>query len=204
MKDLFDQLIMTADDLTEPTSRMVSVPDGWTKSRNRAKPTMHRVTTPSLLAQLYDAVIDPPTLKENIGAGRKPHSKPPLAVEAFSAYTVICQGALRWVKSIRLAPRDNVESNIRALVGAAPRFDLDTMEALHDELRQWHSRASVLTGSVNPPFQPRMTCPMCETRWSIWVNGERELAFCKECRCDWQGTAELMDLVRLATKVEAT
>jgi hypothetical protein len=201
VKALFDQLLEIADELTEPSIRTVSIPGGWTKSRNKAKPTIHRVTVPGLLAQLYEEAVDPRTAAERLGGGhQKQKSRPPVQIEALSAYDAICAAAIRWMRSVRLETRETVESNIRALVGMSTRLDLDTIEALHGEARQWHRRASVLTGTISPPFQPRVTCPVCETRWSIWVNAEKVLAYCKQCGSDWVGEeiGGLADLVKVA------
>lgn len=190
MSTLFYQMVDVADELTEPHLSRVSVPY-WDANRNR-KFREHRITMPGLLAQLYDAAVDPvAAMREN---GRsKPTSQAPLAIEALSRYEDICAGALRWVRAIRVDVRTTPQSNIRALVGVAPTFDLDTLEALYAEMRTWHRWAAVMTGWESQVFRPRIACPVCETPGSIRaraIGDDKKLAYCSECQAHWQG-AEL-------------
>jgi hypothetical protein len=188
-------LLEVADELTEPHPHVERIPY-WDAHRNK-KHREHRTTQPGLLAQLYDAAVDPVKVQQEGGGRVKQKSRPPLAIEAFSRYDDICAGALRWVTSIRLAARDTAESNIRALVGAAPRFDLDTLDALYQEMKTWRRWAAVMTGWQTQVFRPRIACPVCCTRGSIFVNGTEQLAYCGECQHSWEGE----DLVDMAERV---
>jgi hypothetical protein len=194
----FYLLLDTADELTEPHAHIERIPY-WDINRNR-KHREHRTTQPGLLAQLYEAAVDPVKVAQEGGGRIKQKSRPPLAIEAFSRYDDICAGALRWVTSIRLASRDTVESNIRALVGVAPRFDLDTLDALYQEMKTWRRWAAVMTGWQTQVFRPRITCPICSTRGSIFVNGTEQLAYCGECQSSWEGEdlADMAERVRVA------
>lgn len=202
MKSAFATLVELADDLTEPTRTPVRIDNGWTKSRNKAKPTLHWVMNSGLLAQLYEAATEPVVNPEGFGSTNKPESKPPVEIPALCAYNEIVIAARRWVLSLKMAPRETPESNIRALIGIASKFDIDTLEALLLEVRQWHRQASVFTGTTSRPFQPRITCPICDSRYSIWINVEKEIAFCKECSTDWVG-GEIGDLATLVNKLAA-
>jgi hypothetical protein len=194
---IYYQLVDTADELTEPHAHVERVAC-WDRNRNR-KFIEHRTTQPGLLAQLYEAAVDPVKTQQEGGGRAKPKSQPPLALEALSRYTDITAGALRWINSIRLKPRDTVESNIRALVGEASRFDLDTLEALHQEMRMWRRWAAVMTGWQSQVFLPRIACPACDSAGTIRVNGAERLAYCNECQMYWENE----DLVAMAEKVRA-
>jgi hypothetical protein len=187
----FYLLLDTADELTEPHAHTERIPY-WDDNRNK-KFREHRTTQPGLLAQLYEAAVDPVVVVQEGGGRAKPKSKPPLALEALSRYDDVCAGALRWVRSIRLTPRDTVQSNIRGLVGEATRFDLDTLEALYAEMRTWRNWAAVMTGWQTQVFRPRISCPMCQSRGSIRVNGAQQLAYCNECQTSWEGE-QLLDM----------
>lgn len=203
MKTVFDKLQELADELTEPATRPVRIEEGWTAARNRKKHTIQWVTVPGLLAQLYEAATDPIKVPDGFGSTNKPESRPPVELPALSAYNDIVAAVGRWVVSIRAVPRETVESNVRLLVGLAGRFDLDTLEALYQEMRTWHRWASVFTGTVTRPRQLPFSCPSCEEKWAVWVNVEKMLAFCKECSADWVGEAEITDLGALMQKLAA-
>lgn len=192
-QQIFAQLLDVADELTEPHPHIERIPY-WDTNRNK-KHREHRTTQPGLLAQLYDAAVDPVVVLQEAGGRSKPKSRPPLAVEAMSRYMDITAGALRWVKSVRIDPRDTPESNIRALVGMAARFDLDTLEALHQEMKTWRRWAAVMTGWETQVFRPRCACPVCSTFGTIrarMTEAER-LAYCNECQTWWEGD-ELVDM----------
>lgn len=194
---VFDKLLRVADELTEPRPHVERVPY-WDASRHR-KFREHRSVIPGLLAQLYDAAVDPVIVAQEGGTRPKPSSRPPLAIEALSTYESIAAGALRWVRLTRMTPRVTPQSNIRALVGDSARYDLDTLEALYDEMRMWRRWAAVMTGWEAAVFTPRIPCPACSTFGSIRVNIERGLAFCSECQHSWEGEAlaEMAEKIRL-------
>jgi hypothetical protein len=184
----FDKLVAIADELTEPRMHIERVPY-WDANRNR-KVREHRTTVPGLLAQLYDAALDPVVGQGDDSSGHaKPASRPPLAIEALSAYESIAGAVLRWVCVLRLDPRVTPQSNIRMLVGDAARYDLDTLEALIEDMRTWRRWAAVMTGWEQAVFRPRIVCPVCLTFASIRVNAERQLAFCHVCQHSWEGEA---------------
>jgi hypothetical protein len=188
-------LLDVADELTEPHIHVERLPF-WDDNRNR-KYREHRTTQPGLLAQLYEAAVEPVKVVDEAGGKGKPKSRPPLAIEAYSRYNDICVGALRWVTSVNVKPRETAESNIRALIGIASRFDLDTLEALLYEMKAWRRWAAVMTGWQTRVFRPRIACPYCDTSGSIFVNGTEQLAYCNECQMYWEGE----DLVEMAERV---
>ncbi len=198
-RDYAAEIAELADELCDPRQHVEMVPGGWTKSRNKAKPTRHVVVLPGLIQQLYDAALDPAAALME-GAGGKPKSRPPFAVEIFSTYDDIVKGAMRWVHAVRAEPRDTVQSNIRARVGLVHKLDIDTAEALFLELRTWRRWCATMTGWDRPPFRPRICCPECESKGSIWINGDKMLAYCKECQAHWEGDqiGDLAELVRAA------
>lgn len=195
---VFEKLLAVADELTEPRPHVSRVPY-WDDNRNR-KFREHRTTLPGLLAQLYDAAMEPPVTSQEGSSRTKPSSRPPLALEALSTYEDVAAGALRWVRLIKLDPRVTPQSNIRAIVGEAGRFDLDTLEAAYVEMRTWRRWAAVMTGWEHAVFRPRISCPACGSRGSIRVNTEQQLAFCNQCQHDWEGDAlvEMAEGIRLA------
>ena len=195
-----EKVIEVADELTESREHIETLDGGWTKSRNRKPPVRRVIRLPGLIQQLHEAALDPSAGLMEGSAGNKPKSRPPVALEALSAYNDIERGSVRWVRSVRLAVRPRPESNIRALVGIVYKLDLDTLEALYGELRQWHRWAAVMTGWDKRPFQPRIECPYdeCGAKCSIWINIERRLAMCKQCEAYWEGDqiGDLAELVR--------
>lgn len=199
MNPLILRLLDLADELTEPRPHKEKIRVGWTKNRNPVF-TTHQTIQQGLIRQLYLAAVDPIQMVQELPSRAKPKSRPPLALEALSAYEGICAGARRWVRSVGLEPRLSPERDIRALVSAAPRFDLDTLEALHSELRTWRRWAGVMSGWDHAVFRPRIECPGCETFGSIRVNGEQRMAFCNECQTGWEGP----DLVGMAEKIRVS
>lgn len=200
--DLIREIDDLADELCDPHQHTELISAGWTKSRNKAKPIRHTVVLPGLIQQLYETALDPSAALLEGGTHAKQKSRPPLAVEALSAHQDICSGAERWVSSIRIPLRKTVESNIRALVGVVPKFDLDTLEALLGEMRQWRRWAALMTGWDKPPLRSRIPCPECESRNAIWINLDRMLAVCRECQAYWEGE-QIADLATLVGAVAA-
>ncbi len=195
---IVDKILRVADDLTEPRPHVERVPY-WDASRHR-KFREHRSVIPGLLAQLYDAAVDPVQAPQEGGTRPKPSSRPPLALEALSTYESIAGAALRWVRVVRLQPRVTPQSNIRALVGTVGHHDEDTLDAMYEDLRTWRRWAAVMTGWESPLFAPRMACPACESFGSIRVNAERGMAFCMRCEHWWEGEGlvEMAENVRLS------
>lgn len=196
------QIAVVADELTEPSPHTERVRTGWTKSRNPVF-TTHQVVLPGLLAQLYAAAMDPSQTGDSSGSKPPPpESKPPLPLEPLSTYSDICSGAMRWCNAIRVPARDYPQGNIRALVGASVRFDLDTAESLLLELRTWRRWCAVYTGWEQQVFRPRIPCPKCDSFSSIRVNGAKRLAFCSECQASWEGP-DLVDMAEYVREHQA-
>ncbi|WP_371409753.1 hypothetical protein OG423_14200 [Micromonospora zamorensis] len=156
----------------------------WDTNRNE-KYREWRTTQPGLLQQLHEAAVDPVRATTDAGPRPTPGSRPPLALEALSTHAAICTHVHHWCWSLQLAPRDTVEDNIRALVGAAPALDDDDLAALTVEIRTWHRWASVATHWISPPFQPHVPCPACHTTGQLRVNLTAQAAHCRACQATW-------------------
>lgn len=156
----------------------------WDKHRNE-KYREWRTVQPGLLAQLHQAAVAPAEGQTEPGPRSVPQSRPPLALEALSTHAAICTHVHHWCWSLNLAPRDTVEGNIRALVGAAPNLDDDDLALLTVELRTWHRWASVATHWISPPFQPHVPCPACAVVGKLRVNLTAQAAHCRACQATW-------------------
>lgn len=165
----------TADALTDSSQHLepIYTTDG---SRNRKLTHVHRVTLPGLLAQVHD-LFEPGSKSEDSGSST-PSSRPPLNVEAASLHLQVTLAVTRWCWSLGLEIRDTVESNIRALVGAAASMDSDTQDALLSEMRSWRRRSAILTGWQTPPWRPRCSCPVCGTVGTLVVRLDLREAYC--------------------------
>jgi hypothetical protein len=198
-----DDILGAADDLTNARKHVERVRIGWTKSRNPVF-REHQTVQPSLLDQLHDAAVSPVTRQNDAGGHSVPTSRPPLAVEAYSAYEEISTAAVRWVRVVVRRPevRDTPGGNIRMVVGYLGQLDLDTLEALLQDLKTWRRWALVMTGWETAMFRPRIACPVCDSFGTIRARATREdaLAFCKECQHWWEngGVHDLADKVREA------
>jgi hypothetical protein len=182
--NLLHQITETADALTEPTMNREPYAV-WDGNRNR-KIRHHITVQPGLLAQLYQSVI-PASSSEQAPAGGVPGSRPPLAVEALSRHDQISMAVLRWCASLDLPARVSVESNVRALVGAAAKLDEDTAAAMLDEMRQWRSWCTVYLGWENI-FRPAgVPCPLagCGALGELRVNLTSATALCRSCSAAW-------------------
>jgi hypothetical protein len=189
---------------------MVSVAEELTDGRFHSEkvgqpPRLHRVRIPGLLEQLYVAAVDPSMAAEEGGTRMKPRSRPPLALEALSRYQDISAAVTRWCRSLRLEVYADPARNVRAIVTSAAGkrgqetcWDLDTLEALLAEMRSWRRWAAVLTGWESRPWQPRIMCPVCEGRSTIWVNDVLRTAYCSACLFTWDDAVELAEKVRAA------
>lgn len=198
---MLDQITEVADQLTEPY--MHSEPIAyWDDNRNR-KTRHYRTLQPGLLAQLYQAVVF--VASGDSVAGGPPGSRPPLAVEALSRHDTISMAVLRWCTSLSLATRVSVESNIRALVGAAGGLDSDTARALLVEMRQWLRWCLVMTGWESVYRPAGVPCPVvdCEQVNTLRINLTTKTAMCRACESTWidedGGLAVLAEHIRLRT-----
>jgi hypothetical protein len=198
--NLLDQILDTADALTEPHMHTEPI-TYWDTNRHR-KTRRHTTIQPGLLAQLYQSVI-PASSSTEASAGGTFGSRPPLAVEALSRHDQIAMAVLRWCTSMGLPTRASVESNIRALVGAVGHLDDDTTAALLTEMRQWRRWAAVLTGWENLLRPAGVPCPIvdCGKTNTLRINLTTKTGMCQACGATWSeddgGISILADHVRL-------
>lgn len=195
-----------ADELCDPHQHTERVPY-WDHSRHR-RYREHRTVQPGLLAQLHELweTASRIQLTDDDGAGRPiPTSRPPASIDAASVHVQVTTAAARWCWSLQLQLRDTVESNIRALVGAAGTLDDETRTALADEMATWCAMASALTGWTAPPYRPHVPCPGCGRAGKLRINLRRHVGACLACGLGWDGDGlhQLADYVRAATEVVA-
>ena len=185
-----DQIIDTADALTEPHIHSEPVVT-WTKARHR-KVTQWRTVQPGLITQLYQSVFPASSGGDDPSTRGVPGSRPPLAVEALSRHDEIAMAVLRWCTSLRLETRVSVESNVRALVGAAAGMDTETMTALLDEMRQWRRWCLVSTGweKVIAPHGVPCFIDGCGQRNTLRINLTNATGLCRACGAFWTKDAE--------------
>src|ERR1044072_7335583 len=129
---VYSEIAELAEELCEPHVHTERVPT-WDKNRNK-KYVVHRTTQPGLLAQLYQAAVDPVSTPGAATSHSKLQSRPPLAVAALSVYFDICAGAQRWVREFEMEVRVGPESNIRALIGMGARIPDGVLEELLSDL----------------------------------------------------------------------
>jgi hypothetical protein len=199
---LLDQIATLADTLTEPhfNRERYEVWDG-----NRHKKIRHHATVlPGLLGQLYQSVIPSSSSSGEPPASSIPASRPPLAVEALSCHDQISMGALAWCEELGLATRASVESNVRALVGAAGHLDNDQQKRLLADLRRWRGWSAVLVGWENVIVLRGSACPLpdCEQAGTLRVNLTAETAVCRACGATW--TAEDGSIQVLGEHIKAS
>lgn len=190
MADLFADLLAAADELTDPRRHVeVLSASYWDHNRNKKHRTVRRVTTlPSLLEQLAEAVIPGETYVEGDGSRSGFAPRPPARLDAIDRLLAIEAGALRWVVSIGHTSRLDTVGNIRLLVGQAGTFDSDTLAALHYEVTLWRTWAATVTGWLNPPWKPRVPCPICDRLGSLRIRLDRQTACCMDCGEAWDET----------------
>ncbi|HEY3259969.1 MAG TPA: hypothetical protein VGJ95_06810 [Pseudonocardiaceae bacterium] len=180
-----DLIAEVADALTEPHIHTEPI-RYWDNNRN-PKTRQHRTIQPGLLTQLYQSVT--PSSSAETAAGGIPDSRPPLAVEALSRHDTITMAVLRWCRSLNLTLRVSVESNVRALVGAAATMDHDTARTLLSEMRQWQRWCNVLTGWEHIYHPAGVTCPIieCGRLHTLRINLTSSTAMCRACGATWSG-----------------
>lgn len=180
-----DQIANVADALTEPHIHSEPIPY-WDKNRHR-KIRHHRTVQPGLIAQLYQSVAPTWSTSDDPCAGGIPGSRPPLAVEALSRHDEISMAVLDWCTSENLTTRNNVESNLRALVGQATLLDHNNQAALLTDLRRWRGWCNVYLGweRVTQPRGVRCPLPDCAQLNTLRVNLTNATALCSACRATW-------------------
>ncbi len=197
---VLNDVLVLGEELTEPHTHSERVRTGWTKQRNAVYTTV-QTSQPGLISQLYAAATEPFTSGGMGATSRaKPKSKPPLAIEALSAYVDVCSGALRWVTELGIEPRNNVEENVRALLAAAVTLDAEMLAVLRHSMRSWRRWCSVMAGWEHSVYRPRTSCPKCHTANTLRVNVDIQaggIGYCVECQASWEGP----DLVEMAEQI---
>ncbi len=179
------EIAVLAEELCDPREHVERLYE-WTKSRNRKIAKKVTSVQPGLLEQLRDAIRGA-TVIDEVGRRSVPDSRPPLLLEALARHLEIVTGTNEWISHVRETHRGDLESNVRALVGAAASLDRAERFGLLRDLRRWRSWAAVMSGWANPALQPHVRCPNpdCATMGSLRVNPERKRGFCVECRQIW-------------------
>lgn len=189
-KDPLVEIAELAEELCDPRQHTERI-YGWTRQRNRKVIKLHKTIQPGLITQLRDAVHTPAGLADDqTQRSRATLSRPPLQLEALARLMDIALLSNEWIHHIRAVNRGPIESNIHALVGAAPGLDRDQQHQLLHDLRRWRGWAAVLSGWALPPFQPMVTCPNpeCGKLGTLRIVAERQTATCGECRHIWDDT----------------
>lgn len=190
-----------ADDLSEPHQHRARIRE-FDHNRN-PKVRVHITRQPGLLTQLYQSVI-PAGTHGGSGAATTPGSRPPLALEALSRHVSIVAGINNWCWTLDLTIRPTPESNLRALVGAAPTLDPDAQRALLADLRRWRRWCAVLTGWETLWRPAKACCPVidCGKPSSLRINLTAQTGMCQACGATW--TADDGSLTILAEHIAAT
>lgn len=185
MADPLTELADLADELCDPRQHVERVHDRVDRGTRRMR--AHVTTQAGLLAQLAEAAVEGAAAEETSGGRSVPQSRPPGCWEAIARHTAITLHVAHWCWDLRLEQRATVEANLRALVGAAPRVDSDTVRALVADARRWRHQAAVMTGWASPSFAPQAPCPQCARPGSIRINLARKSAMCTNEARDAQG-----------------
>lgn len=197
----------------EPFTRLVHNADGTITPVTER----HRTTSTSLLAQL-EAAIEGFGTGAGGSAGEK---GVPLALDALDAYTAIDTGVTSWRRRLKLidqkaAPLEPGPAlqNLKGAVlskkcartkGGSVTLPKDLADPegpkhttwcclyhhVEHDVRGWWSDARMTTGWDAPPFKPRNTCPLCGVRGSLRIAADANEARCVECRCTWEGSAQI-------------
>lgn len=157
----------------------------WTWDTNRHKKPLpdHVVILPGLLAQVA-AIVYPGSAEEDGSARPVPASRPPLRLDAASAWMQIHLAVTRWTLSLRLELRDTIESSVRQLLGRIAAEDADTQQALLSEMRTWRRQCELVCGEREPDPELQVPCPHCGDR-RLRVNLVDRTARCGSCRSRW-------------------
>jgi hypothetical protein len=216
--DALERLLNAVDELTQDRITVSPVGPGYTKARNK-RPTKypkaiakhpaletHRVTHPSLLAELAEAIYPGGTAVDDGGGRSVPSSQPPAVLAAIDRLEAIEIAVLEWRTRLRLAPRGAIADDIRALIGEAPMLTDDMVGWLTLDVCRWATWARVVTGWQTPPFAPHAPCPACERVGGLRIRLEAKAACCVICGADWDahdgGIYVLAEHVRISTEGE--
>jgi hypothetical protein len=203
MTSLLADLADLVDELCDPHQHVERVHDrvGRGTRRMRAYVTVQQ----GLLAQLAAAAVDGAAGGDEPPSARPiPQSRPPGCFEALARHTAITLHVARWCWDLRIAQRDTVEGNMRALVGAAGGLDGVVLQDLVAAAKGWRHQAAVMTGWASPRFAPDVPCPSCERRGTIRINLSRQVAMCtsETCGALWEADTigVLADYIRQQTE----
>lgn len=175
--DLMADLRDTVDALCDPSQHREPI-HGWDHNRNRKVVGHHVIIRPGLLAQVGEMVYPgTPPDSGNFVVRSVPGSRPPLRLDASSAYMQIHLAVTRWSLSLHLDLRDTIESSVRQLLGRIAAEDRDTQAALLGEMRSWRHQCEIITGLKDPDPQLQVPCPQCGNR-TLRVNLADQAARC--------------------------
>lgn len=197
MASLIDEIAQLADELAQP--HVHAEPYRTWKSRNR-KDRLHYTTHPGLLEQLRLRAVDPSKLLNDVGGGasKKPASRPPLAIEAFSRWIDIRHAVAEWGFALGIDYEPVPEEGILALSKVAITQTETTVQAITRDMRQWRRWCAVMTGWESKVFSPAINCPSCTSFRSIRINSSVGIGFCCECQHSWETITDLLSLGKSA------
>lgn len=184
MLNMLMQIMEIAEALCEPHTHTERIRD-WDGNRN-AKYRTHTTTQPGLITQLEQSIAKTVSTGEGSMGGAY-GSRPPLALEALSRHLSITVAVMDWCAHLGIVVRATVESNIRALVGAAATLDPDDTRALLADLRRWRGWCAVLTDWEKTHVPHRVPCPVvdCGQPGTLRINLTTKNAMCKACGSTW-------------------
>lgn len=184
-ENLHDQILTTADALTEPHTHREPYTI-WTGSRHRK--THHHITTQhGLLRRLYHAAIVPTCTNTDEPTSSIPGSRPPLEVEALSRHDQISAAARSWCAHTGVGPRASTESNIRAIVSNLAKLDDQQQKTLLADLRRWSGWCRVYLGLEHIRRIPGVRCPLadCNQLGTLRINLTTSHGLCTTCGATW-------------------
>lgn len=158
-------------------------------SRNRPLPAKPHITKhPSLLDQLRDAATAGRGGGDEILTGGY-ESRPTARLEAIGQLIRIEQAVDDWlVRKFDATPRVTIEDQLRQIVGLAPTVYVGLQRDLARETNRWRIWARVVTGWDSAPWQPKVPCPMCETRGELRIRLLEKSAACLHCGAAWDAS----------------
>lgn len=199
MPDLLQDIADSASALTDPRHNAEPRHE-WDRHRNRKPLPPHITTVPGLIQQLRDLAEDGTPTGDGTGVRSIPESRPPGAFDAVSLLAAVAFGAAWRLTGpvdeggLGMAGRPDVESNIRAIVGAAASTDSDIQRDIRHELRSWQRQAEVILGWQSPPIELVAPCPVvdvdghgtpCGARGTLLADREGTGARCVKCGSWW-------------------
>lgn len=190
------EIVECAQRLVHPTKH-VEHRFFWDRNRNKKSLPPHETIQSGLLVQLYDRAVAPFSSASPDGgfpSTNKPRSRPPLAMEAYSAYAEICRSAVSMASSVGQARPNNPIYNVWILSVVAPDMDPPSQAYLCEEMRRWCTWAAVLTGWETKVYVPEKNCPNCSAFRSLRFSAEVGEGYCNACNANWTG---MQDIIRL-------